>query len=299
MSSQAFQLSLKGKEEKFASMFPGKEKVRTIASSIEPLDFSDFSWGNKVSVIVPPTKGDYFQKIYLHFALPSLTKNGGSFASYTNTIGFNIFEKIEMYIGEAMIVSKTAQSLEAELYQKTQKDSMDNMNQTIGRFDDMFQLRKNALQQSIYTVPLYFWFYDDLSKMFPLFLVKNGDIRFDVYIRKFEEIVNYDSDTQPNSVNPVTFRLLVKFSSIENSLKQIIDLNQQSKEMIIPIEQDELFIDTISDRNTTQFNGPSSGLMIMYRTDYSEMNNDFLNYCYNNNGTAQIQNPLSVKRNAR
>ena len=300
--SQALQLTLKGKEEKFIEKFPKTSLTETwkpsatVSSSIEPLETSDFSWGNKVSVLIPPTKGDYIQKMYLHFTLPALTNNGGSFASYTNTIGFNIFEKIELYIGETMITRKYSNSLEAELYQRTLKDSYDNMNQTIGRFDDMFKLQANAAAETVYTVPLSFWFTEDTKKAFPLFLVKNQDIRLDIYIRNFQDIVNYDSNTPPNQVTPTTFRLLVKFSSIENSLKQITDLNQKTKEIIIPIEQDETFIDNISDRNTTQFNGTSRGLFLFYRTDFSQQNNDYLNYCYNNNGIGQIQNILDSLR---
>jgi len=296
--SQQFQLSLKGKEEEYLTKFPQLNFIKDewkpynpIASSIEELSFSDFKWGGKISVEIPPTKGDYIQKMNLNFVLPTLIPNSGTFCCYTNTIGYNIFEKMEMYIGETMILTKTSESLEAELYQTTLKDDMNNMNSSIGRFDDIFKLKTNATVPVRYVVPIHTWFTKDISKAFPIFLINSQIVRFDFYLKKFENVLNYDGNL-PSIVYPKEFFLDVKFSSISNSLKQIISSSQKTKELIFPIEQDEIFINNISDRNTTNFNGASKGLFIFLRDVLSEQNNDYFNYSNNTN----IQNILdSVK----
>ena len=296
--AQQFQLTLKGKEEMYLTKFPQLNFVKDdwkpynpIASSVESLSFSDFNWGSKISVEIPPTKGDYIQKMNLNFVLPKLPLNSGTFCSFTNTIGYNIFEKMEMYIGETMILSKTSESLEADFYQINLKDSMNNMNPSIGRFDDIFKLIVNSNTDQRYIVPLSTWFTKDISKAFPLFLIDSQIVRIDIYIRKFENVLNYDGNL-PSKVYPKEFYLDVKFSSISNSLKQIISSSQKTKEIVFPIEQDETFINNISDRNTTQFNGASRGLFIFYRDLLSEQNNDYFNYSNNTN----IQNILdSIK----
>lgn len=293
-----FQLDLKGKEDIYLTRFPQVNFLKNewkaynpIASNVEALPFSDFNWGSKISVEIPPTKGDYICKLNLNFVLPKLPINSGTFCCYTNTIGYNMFEKIEMYIGETMILSKTSESLEADFYQFNLKNDMDNMNSSIGRFDDIFKLKTNATTDQRYIVPLSLWFTKDISKAFPLFLINSQIIRIDIYTRKFENVVNYDGNL-PNTVYPKEFFLDTKFTTICNSSKQIINSSQKNQEIVFPIEQDETFINNISDRNTTQFNGASRGLFIFYRDVLSEQNNDFFNYSNNTN----IQNILdSIK----
>ena len=87
-----FQLDLKGKEDIYLTRFPQINFLKNewkaynpIASNVEALPFSDFNWGSKISVEIPPTKGDYICKLNLNFVLPKLPVNSGTFCCYKNT----------------------------------------------------------------------------------------------------------------------------------------------------------------------------------------------------------------------
>ena len=292
MSSQDFQLSSKNFEENYLLLNPSKnflnlniEKYVNIATQEHLLPFKDFDYNKTTSVIIDITKGDFLQDMYLTFTTPILEKNGGTFACFTNTIGYALFSKFEMYIGEQMILQKSSESFEMDFYFDNLKN-VENFDM-VGKFVNINLLKQNALSEKIIVVPLKLFFSEQLKNALPIYLINKQEIRIDFTIKSFSELVNYDGfEPSVKKLNNVYLRTY--FTNTENSYKEILQTKQLNKELIIPIEQDMTIYGDLEENNSMYFTGPSKGLYFMILDPDSLSNNDFFNY--SNNFEPIIQN---------
>ena len=69
-----------------------------------------------------PKKGDLIKNLYLHIELPDLVPNSDA-VSYSNFIGYNLIDYIELYMGGTLIDRQTGEWLyiRNELYHNEDK----------------------------------------------------------------------------------------------------------------------------------------------------------------------------------
>lgn len=285
MSSQDFQINSKNFEERYLTYNPSInflnldiDRYINIATQEHSLPFKDFKYNATSSVFIDITKGDFLQDIYFTFTTPVLQKNGGTFACFTNTIGYALFSKIEMYIGERMILQKSSESFEMDFFMNNLQNQ-DNFNM-VGKYTNIPLLKQNALVQKEIIVPLKLFFSEDLKKALPIYLINKQEIRFDFTIKSFSEIVNYDG-FEPTSVSIINPFIRAYYTNTEDSYKEILQRQQLNKELILPIEQDMTIYNDLQENNDLYFTGPSKGIYFMIIEPDSLNNNDFFNYSSN------------------
>ena len=139
-------------------------------------------------------RGHLLSKLFLHIKLPALVSKSGTYLSWCDTIGYNIFsDPIELLIGGVIVDKLYPQFLNAY-------DELSNSNKQSGKNfmllkSDIYSSTKhNAEKEVNLIIPLDFWFTKQYNSALPLVSMLNQDIRINFKFRNFSECVNYDGD---------------------------------------------------------------------------------------------------------
>ena len=229
------------------------------------------NWGDKISFTVNPGEGDFLMYINLLLVLPSLSPNGGTFASWTNTIGYSIFSKLDIYSGGQFIATMDSEALELLWAIKTEKDIFNSRNELVGRYSDINNLKNNALNENRYLIPIPLWFSEKITESLPLF-ASNEPWTFTFYLRNFDEVVNFDGEI-PNEKKIRDLKLECGLSivnaKIKHQFKNLLKKGDLKDLVTIPY----LYKNTVID---TKF--PSKEIFMVRRSKIAEDNNDWFNY---------------------
>ncbi len=247
---------------------------------------SNVDYGKTLSFYIPKN-GHYIHQMFLKIKLPELEiPSGSTYVSWCNSIGHAIIDNIDFSIGEFVISEHDGfyMEIDDELYQNT---STNGKNQLIGKYTSNASLIDSDTDKYIY-VPLKFWFNTDLSKSIPLFLLKFHELKVNIKLRSFDEIVVFDGLTQPSFKNIESVTLLTEYIFIE---KQEIEYQLQNGpeyiEYIIPqIQRIKFPINFNSNQIVNvplnDFNYPSSELIVTFIETDSILNNDYFNFSKRN-----------------
>jgi hypothetical protein len=242
--------------------------------------------------------GQFLKKTYFCFTLPPLTLTSGTYASWTNSIGYAIIDYIDLKINGLKV--DTMYGLYMLIwYELTGNPGFrDGTDKLTGTYQNLQSLEYNALTDSDYFVDLTFWYSQNIGCALPLLsLTQSNYIEFVVYLNKFEECVVYDGVTPPNQVSIknsylATDQIFVddtfakKFSGEKHTY--IIKQHQFQKENVIGTSKIIRF----------NFNHPCSQLLFVLRERESENNNDWFNFALRNTPVAH-QPVYSLLKNAR
>lgn len=221
-----------------------------------------------------PKDPDTLGNMSLLLELPPLVKTSGTFACWTNSIGFAFFEYIEFYIGDILYFKKYSETCDYTFsFQKQAPDESQNV--MIGKYTNLFQLQNNASTKSKYLVPIL-----DLvpDKSLFLFQIQNQSVQIKLKLRKFEEIVNYDGITGPIEAKIVKLDLYNMYYKIGKTLKEKLKTKN-----LFQIMQHNYNIYQGASKITIPFSGDTTQLTIMCRTKDRTLNNDWFNYSLNGN----------------
>jgi hypothetical protein len=170
-------------------------KISTEKIKVEFDGIVDF---NKQVSCILPDKADYISKIYLCISLPELVPTGGTFASWTNSIGHAIIDHIDLEIGNRLI--DRHYGLFMEIWEElTGKDKNENL--SIGKTSNLDTLKQYAEESSFYIIPLRFWFCEELESALPLYALKYHRVKITIKFKGFSECVNYDGGSPPTTVS--------------------------------------------------------------------------------------------------
>lgn len=237
---------------------------------------------------ITPKDGDILKKVYLQFELPALTASSGTYACWTNTIGYAIIDYISYKIGEDLIIKKYAEELELDWYFDKPLDTEYNKNLLVGKYIDLNALKQNALTNKTYTVPILLPFSDSIYTALPIGLLSNQDIIIEVKLKSFDEVINYDGNTPPQLTELVSMQLLADFSMLDNNTKIMFNLAQKQDnpwKLMNVVSQTEYH--SAQNKIITTFSGPIKMVYILFRHRDSKANNDYFNYSNRNNLTGQ------------
>lgn len=147
-------------------------------------------------------KGHLLSKLYLHVKLPPLIKNGGTYACWTDTLGYAIFrDTIDLEIG-GVVVDK--------LYPQFMNmwDEVSNHSKSYGKNlmlskNDLYSSgKRNASKPVDLIIPLDFWFCKQYSSALPILSMNRQDIKLTFKFKEFSELINYDG-LEPESISSI------------------------------------------------------------------------------------------------
>lgn len=236
-----------------------------------------------------PKKGHLLSKLYLHIKLPQLTKNGGTYLSWSDAIGYSIFsEPIELEIGGVIVDKLYPQCLNIW-------DEFSNSTKQMGRNimlnkGDVFSASKfNAIKPYDLVIPLDFWFTKQYNLALPLLSMYNQDVKIHFKFRDFPQVINYDGSS-PAYSSILDSNLYAEYIFLDDI---ILDQFQRQKHMYI-IEQmqyhgDETIPANTNIYNTTlKFNHPVKELLFACVEKGNVDTNNYFVYCNSTDDTSII-----------
>jgi len=236
------------------------------------------TFDQKVSCIIPK-RGHLLSKLYLHIKLPALTKNGGEYASWCDTLGYAIFkDPIELQINGSTVDRIYPQFINAW-------DDLTNANKQLGK--NLMILKSDTYASNFYNaekeldliIPLDFWFTKQYNMALPLLSMYNQEIKVNFTLKNFSECINYDG-LEPNSVSAIESNLFAEYIFLDDViLKQF----QQQKHMFI-VDQvqyngDELIsANTILHNSSLKFNHPCKEIIFFCAEKQNIDTNNYFSY---------------------
>lgn len=258
--------------------------------NITPQDVVDF--GKPITFQVKKI-GQFLKKTYLAFTLPALTPSSGTYAGWTNSIGYAIIDYIDLKINGLKV--DTMYGLFMRIWYDLSKDpgyknASDNLT---GTFQNLSSLKYNALTQSNYFVELDFWYSQNISLALPLIsLTQNSFIEYIIYLNPFDKCIVYDGITPPNPVKIVDSYLATDQIFVNDRFARKF----LGEKQLYIIKQHQFQFDNIIGNSKLlklYFNHPCNQLIFVLRETESEDNNDWFNFAIRTNGIVnQPVNPL-------
>ena len=258
--------------------------------NITPQDVVDF--GKPITFQVKKI-GQFLKKTYLSFTLPPLTPTAGTYAGWTNSIGYAIIDYVDLKINGLKV--DTMYGLFMRIWYDLSKDpgyknASDNLT---GTFQNLSSLQYNALTESNYFVELDFWYSQNISLALPLIsLTQNSFIEYVVYLNTFDKCIVYDGVTPPIPVKIIDSYLATDQIFVNDQFARKF----LGEKQLYIIKQHQFQFDNIIGNSKLlklYFNHPCNQLLFVLRETESEDNNDWFNFAIRTNGIVhQSVNPL-------
>lgn len=238
-----------------------------------------FDFGQKVKFTLP-RYGDKINDMYFEIILPTLTNVG-----YVNTIGYALFEYIEIEIGGNKIVKHYDTWMDVQDKLMVKSDYRSGINEMVKRFDNNLYTDESFRGGNV-SVPLKFWFSDSLSQSFPISALSHQDFIIYAKIRPFSDLwFSNDNSTPSNTYEITTGNLLVDYIRLSDFERQLV-YNNKYKYLIKQVQLvDENTIQdaTIAKISLNSINYPVTELIWVIRNNYKETEKDWFNYSSSNN----------------
>lgn len=253
------------------------------ATETAKIDLSDISDFGKRFFATIPFRGHLLSNLFLKIKLPKLVKKDGTFASWTNGLGYAILDWIELEINGVVFEKISGHFL--DMYDELTVNGSDyGRRNMILKSDSYFATRFNANKPVELVIPLAFWFTKQPSLALPLHLfTKTTTIKVNFKLRKFDDLVHYDGLQAPDPVSISDIELFgdfVYFGDGDGDSEVLASLNQP-KYLIsqVQIHDRELISAGMeSYLSELRFNHPVSELVFAFVEKESIENNDLFNY---------------------
>lgn len=181
------------------------------AMDIVKLPLNEVATFNKKTSCDIPKRGHLLSKIFLHLKLPKLIKNGGTYVSWSDTLGYAIFnDPIELEIG-GIIVEK----LYPVYLDIAEELRNSRANELILKSDVYSASKYNSENEIDLMIPLDFWFTKDYSLALPLLSMNYQEIKIYFKFREFLNCVNYDGN-EPTSVPIIDSNIFVEYVYLDD-----------------------------------------------------------------------------------
>lgn len=180
-------------------------------------------FGNRVSCDIPINQGHFLTKLFLRIKLPILELISGTYLSWTNTIGYAIFNGgIDIEIGGVTV--ETFYPAFANMNDSFTSNSDIGKNQLILRSDSYISSRYNANKENELLIPLSFWFTKQYNLALPIVAMNQQQIKIKFKLRNFTECINYDGNIIPDNKSILDANIFAEYSTIDqNYIKEFTD----------------------------------------------------------------------------
>lgn len=247
------------------------------------------SFGTSTYVVVDK-KGHLLSKLYLSLTLPALQLVDGTYVSWSDTIGYSIFDgPIELQIGGIIVDRLYPQCLDM-LNELTVTTNKVGLNRMILKSDVFSSSKYNSSQTSTLIIPLDFWFTKDYSLALPLLSMAWQDIQINFNFKPFDKIINYDGNIGSNFIDIVDSALLTEYIYLDDNVLEEF----RSKEHVYVIDQqvyngDEYIKENVSNfTSKLNFSNPCKEILFACVDTNNLQNNNYFNYSRSLDNTAFI-----------
>lgn len=251
-----------------------------------PFDNGDGDYSKKLEINIP-RKGDYLRKAYLHLTLDKLTRTSGTYAGWTNSLGYAIIDYVDFIAGGVLVDRRYGlqMHIENELKGSSGINSAEGL--LTGTYSHIESLERNGDSQTNYIIPMNFWFCENIGSALPISRLNYQSLKIVIKLRSFEECVVYDGVSQPTGGTIKSAKFLAEYlytDSIQTSDSYLINQVQA-----VNGEQ----INGGFYKTELPFNHPVSEIVFALRSLESEENNDWFNFSIRNiNIATPIKNIL-------
>lgn len=233
---------------------------------------------------------DFLKSVHFSFTLPILSRSSGTYAGWTNGIGYAIIDTVDIKINDLKI--DTLYGLFLAIYNEL-TNTQDKSNVLTGTFESVNSLQYNALQETEYKVEIPFWFSQNIACALPLLsLSRTNSVEIVVKLNTFDKCIVYDGNTPPVEVKIKDAYLSTDQIFVDDSFKKLF----KGQKQVYVIKQHQYFRNDIIGnlaKFKLDFNHPVSQLVFVLREQLSEENNDHFNFSIRNtNITHQLVSPL-------
>ncbi len=252
------------------------------------------AFDKKISCTIPKY-GHLLSKLYLRLKLPALSKTSGTYACYSDSLGYSIFDQevpIELEIGGS-IVEKIYPRF-SDLYNDFRYYNHYGRNLMVGKSDIYNAAKFNALKPFELIIPLDFWFTKKYNMALPVVSMPTQDIKIIFKFEKFENLINYDGTTPPTTISILDSEIYAEYIFLDDTILQpfkdkkhsyLIEQTQYHGKEVIPANYD-------IHSTTLKFTGPLKQLFIACSEKQNiEKNNYFV---YNSSDDESIIKELAL-----
>jgi hypothetical protein len=232
------------------------------------------------STVTIPFKGHLLSKLYLNMTLPTLTPNGGTYACWTDTIGYGIFDgPIELQVN-GQVVDKlypTCMDIQNEL--STNASKQPGLNQMILKSDIYRSTLYNATQETFLNIPLDFWFTKNYSMALPLLSIINQELKISMAFKDFNSVINYDGNV-PSVTDVKSSKLYAEYIFLDDVILE--QFQSQKHQYIInqTVSNEIEYIESGQNTSISQiyFKNPCKELLFSCVSVDNVYNNNIFNY---------------------
>ena len=186
-----------------ASLFAYEySKISRFAKNTVQLEFNERPDFGKTITVEIPRYGDLLGDIYVRVLLPDLSDlvpSDSSYLAWTATVGYALFESIELDICGTAIDVQSSVLMEIYDYLSLKPGTAKANNTSVGRYAETESLMSSGTGERELYVPLRFWFNESRQQYLPLAAMKSGPIKIVAKLRSFDDCVIYDGNTPPSS----------------------------------------------------------------------------------------------------
>jgi hypothetical protein len=286
MSPSLLQLQAVGLQDLFLTKDPqinifkyNYYRYVNFATETVKLGFNEnVTFGKRVTCNVPK-RGDLLSKIHLHIRLPPIVKNGGTYASWTDTLGYAIFDDyIELQVGGEIVDKVYPQFCNAwdELTTSSKKLGKNLM---LLKSDTYVASKYNAEKYVDLIIPLDFWFTKQYNCALPLLCMAYQDIKISFKLKNFSECINYDGD-EPSPVSIISSNIIAEYIFLDDIIRQKF-LEEKHQYIIEQVQynEDELILhNTDVYSSKLRFNYPCKEFIFFAVENRNIENNNYFVY---------------------
>jgi hypothetical protein len=250
------------------------------ANDLYKIPLHDPARFNSKTHVVIPKKGHLLSKLYLHLKLPPLVKTNGTYACWTDTLGYAIFNSpIELQIG-GVVVDKlypVCMDILDELSTSSNKLGHDRM---IMKSDTWRSAVHNSDKEVDLMIPLNFWFTQHYSMALPLLSMTSQEIQLNFNFADFSNVINFDALAPPARVDILDSNIFAEYIMLDDI---VLDMFQRQKHQYVITQMVYNGDDNIPDNKNLfstklNFNNPCKELLFCCVDKANFDNNCYFNY---------------------
>ena len=208
-----------------------------------------------------PSGGDLITKMYLRVTLPAVHNNivtGSSYANWVNNVGHALISRVELHISNNVIDRHSNVYLDV-WNELTDRDK--NEYKSIGKYDNILQLKKLQTNSTEYQIPLKFFFNRNNGAALPLFILGEDTVKIRLNVNSLANLVLFDGSGSISSVNMSSLQLGYDTISLSNTEKEAIRRNIPTELLIETVQSFE----NLSNFGNITIENPVKELIFVFR----------------------------------
>jgi hypothetical protein len=192
-------------------------KYTNFASEIIKIPTNEkLTWGKKTHAVIPKG-GHLLSNLYLSLEVPALEVIDGEWVGWSDTLGYAIFNKLELEIGGIIVESLEPQFMDIYDELSRGKENIGG-NKMILKSDSYIATHSNAVRTQTLMIPLPFFFSKQYNLSLPLVALTNPEIRVNMEFKQFDKCVHYDGNTQPAFVDIIDANIYAEYFYLDESI---------------------------------------------------------------------------------